>query len=228
VLLQIDSNGSAAYYDAIMNTWIYMDGSGNGIDVRNGANELKVFGGAISKAGCAVSVTNTSGTGTDGLHIFGTDAEGYTDAALCSKPSTGGVYGVDWTGGRFESNTGVIADVAPTGTGSVAQFYIIAPNINGNQGSFTDSTHAVTWLYAGKTSGIPIFGRSGSNWSGTLTLSGTSGGVTFAPSFVNSPVCTANDQTGVHAVQVSASNTTVTLTGTSGDTIAYSCVGNPN
>jgi hypothetical protein len=102
------------------------------------------------------------------VHLFGTSAETYADAALCIKPSTGSVFAVVWEGGRFESATGEVADIAPTGTGTVAQVYIIGPNIEGAQGTFSDSTHAITWLYSGRTPGIPAFGRSGSNWSGTF------------------------------------------------------------
>ena len=237
LLVQVSSPGSSAFYNAIMNTYFYMSGAGNAIDVRNGANELKVFGGEIQNTACAVSVTNTSGTGTDGLHLFGTSAETYTDAALCSKPSTGGVYGVDWTGGRFESSAGVVADITPSGGATTKQFYIIAPNINGSQGTFTDSTHAITWLYSGPgfpgaattLGGInqPVSSGSG-NLAGTVNLSGGSGSVTFNPAYLSAPACVASDGTGKNPVQVSTTSTTLTLAGTGTDTISYVCIGNPN
>jgi hypothetical protein len=237
LLVQVVSPGSAAYYNAVMNTYFYMTGDGDAIDVKNGANELKVVGGEIQNTTCAVSVTNTSGSGTDGLHLFGTSAETYTDAALCSKPSTGGVYGVDWTGGRFESSNGVVADITPTGTGTTKQFYIIAPNINGSQGTFNDSTHAITWLYSGPgfpgaattIGGInqPVSSGSG-NLAGVVSLSGGSASVTFNPAYLSAPACVASDGTGKNPGEVSTTSTTLTLAGTGSDSVSYICIGNPN
>lgn len=236
LLLQVLSPGDSAFYNAIMNTYFYMTGTGDAIDVRNGANELKVFGGEIQKSACSVSVTNTSGLGTDGIHLFGTSAETFTDAALCSKPTTGGVYAVDWTGGRFESTTGVVADIAPNG-GTTKQFYIIAPNINSVPGTYTDPTHAITWLYSGPgfpgaattLGGInqPVSSGSG-NLAGTVTLSGGSASVTFNPAFLSAPACVASDGTGKNPVQVSTTTTTLTLAGTGADSVSYVCIGNPN
>jgi hypothetical protein len=203
-------------------------------------------GGEIQDSACAVSVTNTSGGGTDGLHLFGTSAEAYTDAALCSKPSTGGVYGVDWTGGRFESDTGVVADIAPVAPGTTKQFYIIAPNIGGSQGAATDSTHAITWLYCGITTGYGITdafttwhtigvtgvnqpGSTGNgNLAGQVILTGGAHTVTFNPAFTSTPACTATDTNGPQAVQASSSPGSLSLIGASGHTVPYICMGNPN
>lgn len=243
VLLQIDANGSSAFYNAIMNTYISGGDSAKGIDVENGANELKVFGGIISSTTCAVSITNTSGSGTDGLHIFGTSAEVYSDAALCSKPSTGSVYDVDWTGGRWESTTGTGVDITPTGSGAVSRFYILGVNMNSNAGFATnDPQHAVTWLYSGNGSGatdlpdtfstvhtVGVGGLNqvtGSNLAGTATLPTQPSA--FNPNFKHPPICTATDTSGKNAVQASATTSQLTLAGTSGDTIAYICIGNPN
>ena len=70
---------------------------------------------------------------------------------------------------------------------------------------------------------------------GSCTL-GTSGPLqcvgTFFPSFVNSPVCTANDKTATASIKVVSSATSATFTGGTGagnlDIVAYQCVPNPN
>lgn len=232
LLVQISGSGTSAYYNSVMNTYFLMNGGGFGVDVEGGANELRLFGGKIQGGSCAVNAGYVNG-----LHLFGTGAEGYSDAAICSKPASGGsVYGVDWTGGRFEATGGVlIADVVPAG-GTVSQFYITAPNINDTQG-YNDPQHVISWLYGGPGfGGAPaIFGginqpvSSGSgNLAGIVTLSGTTATVTFTPSFLANPACVATDRTGLNVVQVSSSTTTLTITGTSGHQIAYVCIGNPN
>jgi hypothetical protein len=58
----------------------------------------------------------------------------------------------------------------------------------------------------------------------------TAGSVTisFAKAFANTPICTASDRTAIHATQVQPSTSSVTVQGTSTDTIQVICVGNPN
>jgi hypothetical protein len=244
LLVQISSPGTNAFYNSVMNTYFWMAQTGDAIDIKNGANEFKMFAGEIQSTVCAVNVSNTTGGGTNGIQIFGTSAETYTDAALCSKPTTGGVDGVSWVGARFESATGNVADIAPNG-GSTAEFYIISPNIAGNQGAAIDSTHAITWLYSGgaargyglantlttsKTIGIGGLNQfsANGNLAGTGTLSGGTYTLTFNPAFTSAPVCVASDTTLASAVKVSTTSTALTVTGTASHVIAYICAGNPN
>jgi hypothetical protein len=58
---------------------------------------------------------------------------------------------------------------------------------------------------------------------GTVALVGGTATVTFPRSYPTTPVCTANDQTAANAVQTAPTTTVVVLTGTSTDTIAWSC-----
>lgn len=53
--------------------------------------------------------------------------------------------------------------------------------------------------------------------------------VTFANAYTVAPLCFAADASATPAaVQVAATTTTLTLTGTSGHTLNYLCIGNPN
>lgn len=63
---------------------------------------------------------------------------------------------------------------------------------------------------------------------GTVSLSGGTTTVTFSKAFANAPVCIASDQTGANAVKSAPTATTDVLTGTTTDSIAWACFGNPH
>lgn len=244
LLVKVTASTLAAFHDSLTNSYVFMNGSGNAIHVTNGGNEFNVFGGELQSSGCALSVDNTTSDpgGTDGVHLYGTSAEAYSDAALCIKPSTGTVYGVIWSGGRFESSTGAVTDVAPTGGATVSQIYMIAPNLNGPQSGPSTTDKTTTWLFSGGGYNLPDALRTthtvgvgglnqisaNGNLAGTVTLSAGTKTVSFSPAFTSAPACTATDTSGANAVRASATTSALSLTGTGTDVIAYICVGNPN
>jgi hypothetical protein len=64
---------------------------------------------------------------------------------------------------------------------------------------------------------------------GRVTLAGGTATVTGLPAFTSTSTfeCTANDKTALRPVQVTlASSSSITLTGTGADVVAYSCIGN--
>lgn len=69
------------------------------------------------------------------------------------------------------------------------------------------------------------------DFAGTCTL-GTNCAITFTNTWVSAPACVATDTTGANAVKAVTSGgppvTTLTITGTGTDVIAYACFGNPN
>lgn len=65
-------------------------------------------------------------------------------------------------------------------------------------------------------------------WAGTVTLASGAGSATFPVAYHTSPICTASDTTATNAVKVSATTTTLHISGTGSDAINFICVGNPN
>jgi hypothetical protein len=59
--------------------------------------------------------------------------------------------------------------------------------------------------------------------SGTVLIRGGSGSHTFAAAYSTSPVCTATDMTSAAPVKVASAPTTVSVTGSEGDTVAWIC-----
>jgi hypothetical protein len=249
LFVEVTSTNFAAFHNSVMNSYFFMNGSGNAIHVTNGGNEFNVFGSELQSSTCALNVDSTSSTnpsGTDGVHLFGTSAEAYTDAALCIKPSAGTVYNVIWSGGRFESSTGSVTDVTPSG-GTAKEVYMIGPNIDSGQNPPVDAGHAITWLFSGGTAsasgyklpdaittshtigigGVNQLSANG-NLAGSVPLSSGSKMVPFSPGFASAPACTATDTSAANPVRASATASALTLTGTGSDTVAYICVGNPN
>jgi len=249
LFVEVTSSSFAAFHDSVMSSYFFMNGSSNAIHVTNGGNEFDVFGSELQSSACGINVDNTTASpgGTDGVHLFGTSAETYSDAALCIKPTTGTVYGVVWSGGRFESSTGSVIDIAPSEGATASQVYMIGPNIDSGQNPPVDAGHATTWLYSGGTAsaagyklpdalttshtigvgGLNQISANG-NLAGSVALSGGAATVTFSPSFQSAPVCTASDTSGAHVVQASTTASGLSLTGTGTDVVAYICVGNPN
>lgn len=82
-----------------------------------------------------------------------------------------------------------------------------------------DSTGRVTaaGIYTGST--------SSTNLAGNVTLSAGSGTFTFNPIFTVTPICVATDTIALNPVKVSASVTTLTITGTGTDVINWICIG---
>ncbi len=249
LFVKVTSSTLAAFHDSLMNSYVFMNGSGNAIHVTNGGNEFNVFGGELQSSSCGINVDNTTSNpgGTDGVHLYGTSAEAYSDAALCIEPTMGTVYGVVWSGGRFESTTGSVIDITPSGGATVSQVYMIGPNIDSGQNPPVDAGHATTWLYSGGSAsaggynlpdalttshtigvgGLNQISANG-NLAGRVSLSGGTATVTFSPSFNSAPVCTATDTSGGHVVQASTTASGLSLTGTGTDVVAYICAGNPN
>lgn len=62
----------------------------------------------------------------------------------------------------------------------------------------------------------------------TTNLSGGTATVTFGTAFQVAPICTATDQTAANPVAAAPTATQLVLTGTTTDTIAWTCSGNPN
>lgn len=61
--------------------------------------------------------------------------------------------------------------------------------------------------------------------AGFITLSSGAGSYTFLnTSYAVAPVCTATDSTAANAVKASATATVLSVTGTSSDVLAYTCV----
>jgi hypothetical protein len=67
------------------------------------------------------------------------------------------------------------------------------------------------------------------SYAGTATLAGGTVTVTFpSPGYNSAPVCTASDTTSAAAIKTATTATTLIVTGTGTDTVAYICAGNPN
>jgi len=64
-----------------------------------------------------------------------------------------------------------------------------------------------------------------SDAAGQIVLSGGTGSYKFSGSYATPPVCTASDTSATNVVEVSTTNTGLTVMGTGSDTINYICVG---
>jgi hypothetical protein len=60
---------------------------------------------------------------------------------------------------------------------------------------------------------------------GTKVLAAGTGSVTFATAFSSAPVCTLGEATAANAVKYASTTTTLTITGTSTDSISWICAG---
>jgi hypothetical protein len=64
-------------------------------------------------------------------------------------------------------------------------------------------------------------------FAGNIALVGGTATVTFSTAFVNTPSCTATDNTSVEAVKAAPTASTLTLTGTGTDEISWMCIADP-
>jgi hypothetical protein len=100
---------------------------------------------------------------------------------------------------------------------------------NINNVTFSDSFIA-QYSYAGIRAGaffsaVPASPAApNTDLAGQCTLPCT---YTFTQKYTSSlpPICTCSDTSAVHACQVQVTSTTLTITGTSGDTADYICIG---
>lgn len=97
----------------------------------------------------------------------------------------------------------------------------VTDNISG----VTIQTPPFNWNYIPHYS---TYSPSTRSYSGTKVLSGGTGTITFTKQFQTVPICTATDQTAANPVKVAPTATQLVLTGTTTDTIAWRCDGNPN
>ncbi len=67
-----------------------------------------------------------------------------------------------------------------------------------------------------------------SQWAGLVTLAAGSGSFTFPAAYTNPPICICTDTTAVNAVKCSTTATTLSVTGTGADVVAFACFGQPN
>lgn len=130
----------------------------------------------------------------------------------------------------FTGNTTVVtldagAVVLGSGTTTVPQvraagsdFFIAAPTANDIIFESADGTERGRFKAAGQITGS-IITLSGATGAGTKTLSTGSGTVAV----FSGARCVCTDTTAVAAVKCSVSATTLTITGTSSDVIAYLC-----
>lgn len=74
---------------------------------------------------------------------------------------------------------------------------------------------------------LPLMERTGTtnntDQSGFITLVAGAATYTFSGTYVTAPVCTASDTTALALVKPTTTNTTLSITGTGTDVIAYSC-----
>lgn len=66
---------------------------------------------------------------------------------------------------------------------------------------------------------------SNTDLAGTGTMTGGTFTYSFLGTWASAPICTASDTAAANAIRVQTSTTTLTVTGTSGDTVDYICVG---
>jgi hypothetical protein len=71
--------------------------------------------------------------------------------------------------------------------------------------------------------------QSSPDIAGRCTVGGSCSTITFSVPYKNPPVCTASDESRVAAIRAMPTSTNITFSGgSSGDSIAYQCQGNPN
>ena len=97
--------------------------------------------------------------------------------------------------------------------------------------TLTDARVPGQWAIGAMTGTHLITPSANGDVAGTCVL-GTSCAITFAIPYQSAPACVATDTTSAAATKAVTSGgppvTTLTITGTSTDHIAYICVGNPN
>ena len=229
------TNNTGAGRSAWNNGLIYGAPTSTGNGVADYANNGGILNGVVSSASLAgatftgavslgystpiLTLNDTSGTNFEQINL---SAAGVTGWDVGANSSGGNFYVGRFTGGAFTdapfliSRSTGLATFADGITASIGKFTTLQSTGPGAMPLYSATGTAVNAPHM-VTGSVAL-----SSGAATITLSGSA---VFASS--SSYVCTANDTTAAVAVKVGqTSGTSITFTGTSTDTVQFSCVGN--
>jgi hypothetical protein len=176
------------------------------------ANGIGIYGLGLDQFTITSNVVQQtrSATSTAGL---------YLEASTSSEKITNGTITGNTVSGF--ANQGIRID---SGASGYASNITVTGNI-----SYNNTLN--NYLFSTSATGIIRWNNSGDlnpNANGTATLSSGSATVTFAPTYLHAPICTANDLSHVNTVAATTTTATLSLFGTGSDTVSYICVPNQN
>ena len=164
--------------------------------------------------------------------------EGFNNCVLIGANS-GAASGNHASGidGGPSANAGAnVVQISGNYSSSNGKYVIERIRKNFHTNDITDNINNVTlsdnfvalYSYAGIRAGAISSGVSlNTDLAGQCTIGGipSCSGIAFSQSYTNAPICTCTDTTGVNACRVQVTASTLTITGSSGHTVNYVCIG---